>query len=35
MEATEGETHMISLIFDDPMRDSLKILVSLESLKGI
>ena len=35
MEAIEGETHIISLIFDDPISDSLKIRVSLESLKGI
>lgn len=32
---TDGETHTISLIFDDPKRDSLNILVSLESRNGM
>ena len=35
MEVTEGETHIINLIFPEPKRDSLNILVNLESLTGI
>jgi hypothetical protein len=31
----EGETQMISLILPVPIRDSLRILVSLESLTGM
>ena len=31
----EGETHTISLILEGPNNDYLKILVNLESLKGI
>ena len=31
----EGETHIISLIFPAPIKDSLKILVNLESRTGI
>jgi hypothetical protein len=35
MLENEGETQIISLIFPEPKKDSLKILVNLESLTGI
>lgn len=35
MDAMEGETQIINLIFPEPIKDSLRILVSLESRTGI
>jgi len=35
MLVTEGDTQIMSLIFPDPIRDSLRILVSFESRTGI
>ena len=35
MDEIEGETQIISLILDDPIKDYRKILVSFESLNGI
>jgi hypothetical protein len=35
IEVIEGEVHIISRIFPDPIRESFRILVSFESLKGI
>ena len=35
MDVIEGDTQMISLIFPEPISDSLKILVNFESLTGI
>ena len=35
MLENEGETQIISLIFPEPKKDSLKILVNFEFLNGI
>ena len=35
MDAMEGETQMISRILPEPIKDSLRILVSLESRTGM
>lgn len=35
IDVTEGDTQIISLIFPEPIKDSLNILVSFESLTGI
>lgn len=35
IDVIEGETHMMSLILPEPIRDSLKILVNFESRTGI
>ena len=35
MDVIEGDTQIISLIFPEPIKDSLKILVNFESRTGI